>query len=64
MRPLTELNKVIASQGRIKRWIALKMGWSYSSLVQSLNGSYIPPDDKIIEMCGILGVDPAPYLRK
>jgi len=64
MRPLTELNKVIASQGRFKTWIALKMGWSYSSLVQSLNGHYIPPNDKVIELCEVLGVDPAPYLRK
>ena len=64
MRPLTELNKVIASQGRFKTWIALKMEWSYSSLVQSLNGHYIPPNDKVIELCEVLGVDPAPYLRK
>lgn len=64
MRPLTELKKVIASQGRSQRWIALKMHWSYSSLTRSLNGDYIPPNERIIEMCEILEVDPAPYLRK
>lgn len=64
MRPLTELKKVIASQGRSQRWIALKMHWSYSSLTKTLNGDYIPKNAQIIQLCEILGVDPAPYLRK
>jgi hypothetical protein len=39
-------------------------GWSYSNVTKALNGTWIPHEKRIVQMCEILGVDPAPYLRK
>lgn len=64
MRPLTELKDILKSDGRTQAWLNREMGWKYSCLTKVLNGTWIPPEKRIIEMCEILGVDPAPYLRK
>jgi hypothetical protein len=70
MRPLTELKDILDSQGRSQAWLNREMepdrtkGWSYSNVTKALNGTWIPHEKRIVQMCEILGVDPAPYLRK